>query len=385
MQYATVEAFKAAADKNPLRIKEAREAGRRVAGMYCLYSPMEVIMAADAIPVMLCGTRQDPIPTAEKTLPRNLCALIKSSFGFGVEETCPYFNASDIIIADTTCDGKKKMFEQMAAFKPLHLLHLPHNPTLPEAQQFWRSEVMRLKTRLEAFYGITITDADLQRGIDLANRERTALDRLQGLMALRPAPISGMLLLELLFKSGFFPDKEESTALMLAIADEIEAAAATRTEPPAEGPRVLLSGVPMGMGSHKVAKLLEDAGARVVGFENCTAYKRIQRVDAAMAATDPLGAIAARYLATPCSIMTPNPARLELLAEMIDRFQADAVVDLAWHGCHTYAIEQHTVRRFVQETRGLPYLAIETDYSEADAEQLRVRIEAFLEMQTATA
>ena len=66
-------------------------------------------------------------------------------------------------------------------------------------------------------------------------------------------------------------------------------------------------------------------------------------------------------------------------------FQADAVVDLAWQACHTYAIEQHTMRRFVQEERGLPYLALETDYSEADAEQLRVRIEAFLEMQTVTA
>ncbi|MCA1945495.1 MAG: 2-hydroxyacyl-CoA dehydratase family protein [Desulfovibrio sp.] len=375
MPFATVEAFKAAADKNPLRIKEAKEAGRRIAGMYCLYTPMEVIMAADAIPVMLCGTRQDPIPTAEKTLPRTLCPLIKSSFGFGLEETCPYFNAADIVVADTTCDGKKKMFEQMAAFKPLHLLHLPHNPTLPEALRFWTSEVARLKERLEMFYGIEITEADLERAIALANRERDALDGLQRLMALKPAPLSGMLMLELLFKSGFFPDKEESSALMEAMVAEVSAAGPGQ-EP--EGPRVLLSGVPMGMGSHKVVKLLEDAGARVVGFENCTGYKRVQRV-----ATDrpPLEAIAARYLATPCSVMTPNTARLELLAEMIDLFQADAVVDLAWHGCHTYAIEQHTVRTFMQE-RGMPYLALETDYSEADAEQLRVRIEAFLEMQT---
>ncbi len=376
MTFDSVEAFKAVADKNPLRIKEAKEAGRRVAGMYCLYTPMEVLMAAGAIPVMLCGTRQDPIPTAEKTLPRNLCALIKSSFGFGVEQTCPYFNAADIIVADTTCDGKTKMFEQMAEFKPLHLLHLPSSPELPQAKAFWLSEVARLQAKLEEFFDITISDADLAAAVTLANREREALDAMQRLMALKPAPLSGMLMLELLFKSGFMPDKEESIALMQAIVDEVAAAGPGNQ---AEGPRVLLSGVPIGMGSHKVVQLLEESGARVVGFENCTGYKRVQRVDED---APPLEAIATRYLTTPCSVVTPNTSRLALLADMVETFQADAIVDLAWQGCHTYAIEQHAVRRFAQE-KGLAYLAIETDYSDTDTEQLRVRMEAFLEMQTA--
>lgn len=93
--------------------------------MYCLYSPKEIIMAAGAIPVPLCGTRQDPIPTAEKVLPRNLCPLIKSSYGFAATDTCPYFHFSDILIAETTCDGKKKMYELLGQLKPLHLLQLP--------------------------------------------------------------------------------------------------------------------------------------------------------------------------------------------------------------------------------------------------------------------
>ena len=38
---------------------------------------------------------------------------------------------------------------------------------------------------------------------------------------------------------------------------------------------------------------------------------------------------------------------------------------------HTYNVEAGMVRRFVQG-KGLPYLQIETDYSEADAEQLKV-------------
>lgn len=112
-------------EKNVMAIKNAKENGRKIAGMYCLYSPKEIIMAAGAIPVPLCGTRQDPIPAAEKVFPRNLCPLIKSSYRFAATDTCPYFRFSDILIAETTCDGKKKMYELLGQLKPLHLLQLP--------------------------------------------------------------------------------------------------------------------------------------------------------------------------------------------------------------------------------------------------------------------
>ncbi len=52
--------------------------------------------------------------------------LIKSSYGYAVNGTCPFFSASDVLVAETTCDGKKKMYELMGKMKPLHLMHLPH-------------------------------------------------------------------------------------------------------------------------------------------------------------------------------------------------------------------------------------------------------------------
>lgn len=373
MAFASVERLKTAAEKNPLVVKEAKEKGKKIVGLYCLYSPAEIALAAGAAPMVLCGTRNDPIATAEETLPRNLCPLIKSSYGFAVQGTCPYFSASDIIVADTTCDGKKKMFEYMSEIKPLHLLYLPHGPHLPEARVFWAAEMRRLVERLEKEFGVSIGDDDLVKAIGLANRERAALKGLMDLSRQKPAPLSGMTMLELLFKSGFFADKEEIIGMLEEIVAEVSAASQNGAS---EGPRVLLTGVPVGMGSHKVVKLIEDAGARVVAFENCTGYKKTLPV-----ATDkpPLEALAERYLATPCSIMSPNTARFDLLDEMIRDFSADAVVDLTWQACHTYNVEAGKVRRFVQD-KGLPYLQIETDYSEADTEQLKVRIEAFLEM-----
>ena len=61
-------------------------------------------------------------------------------------------------------------------------------------------------------------------------------------------------------------------------------------------------------------------------------------------------------------------------------FAVDAVVDLTWQGCQPYDVESWSVKKFVREELGLPFLQVVTDYSGTDTEQLKVRLEAFLEM-----
>ena len=78
--------------------------------------------------------------------------------------------------------------------------------------------------------------------------------------------------------------------------------------------------------------------------------------------------------------MSPNQGRFELLSELISEFSVDGVVDLTWQGCHTYNVEAYSVEKFVKEKHELPYLHLESDYSESDTGQLKVRVEAFLEM-----
>jgi benzoyl-CoA reductase/2-hydroxyglutaryl-CoA dehydratase subunit BcrC/BadD/HgdB len=115
--------------------------GRKIVGIYCAFTPKELLAAADAIPVSLCGGSEKPFPVAEQYLPANLCPLIKSSYGHAVADTCPYFHMVDFLLADATCDGKKKMFELLQRLKPLHLLLLPQvrtgkNPGLLEKELY---------------------------------------------------------------------------------------------------------------------------------------------------------------------------------------------------------------------------------------------------------
>lgn len=371
-----VNAIQQLSDQNLVDLEKAKNAGQPIIGFYCLYSPMELAVAAGAVVLPLCGTRNDPIGAAEEILPRNLCPLIKSSFGFAATKTCPFFQAAGLIIGDTTCDGKKKMFELLDGYRPTHVMQLPAGQDGDEAFALWLSEVARLKARIESYTGREITDRNLREAIALLNRERAARKNLMDVNRLRPAPLRGSDLVEVLFKVGFLLDKEQGIVCM----NEIAAAMWTRHAESDGGPRrkrILLTGVPVGLGSDKVVHIVEQCGADVVTMENCSGYKQAFQVEEE---GDPLVNLARQYLSTPCSVMSPNPGRFKLLGEMITDFAVDGLIDLTWQACHTYNIEAHQVERFMHETFGIPTLHLETDYASSDTEQLRVRIEAYLEM-----
>ena len=135
----------------------------------------------------------------------------------------------------------------------------------------------------------------------------------------------------------------------------------------------------MGGVTEKVIDAVENNGGIVVAFENCSGAKSIDRlIDEDT--DDIYQAIAERYLSIGCSVMTPNPNRLELLGRLIDEYNVDGVLEMTLQACHTYNVETRTIRKFVNEEKGLPYIHVETDYSQTDIEQLNTRVSAFIEM-----
>ena len=384
MSVASIEKVAKAFETNALRVQEAKDAGKKVMGTYCLYTPGEIAVAAGAIPVSLCGTRQDAVPAAEAILPRTICPLIKSSFGFMLNDSCAYLAAADIVVADTTCDGKKKMFELMGKEKNMMILQLPYHQSAEESLPYWARQFELLEQRLEREFDVSIGRDDLYRAAMLMDRERLALKRVLDTAKHDPSPLTGMQMVELCFKTGFFPDKEVGISMLNEVAEELEGMIRAGISPlPKGAPRILLTGVPIGMGSHKVVKLLDDSGASVVCLDNCSGYKKtrvMMDVTPEASKEDMRLAMAGRYLDIPCSIMSPNPRRYDALRELARDFTVDAIVDLTWQGCHTYNVEAYSIKKFIDEELRLPALHLESDYSESDTEQLRVRIEAFLEL-----
>ncbi len=355
-----------------------KEGGGKIAGVYCIYAPNELIRAAQVVPISLCGKKQAPIKEAERELPPSLCPLIKSSYGYAINGNCPFFSAADVLVAETTCDGKKKMYELMGRMKPLHLMHLPHTQKGEPALQYWLHGLRELAVFLTSFSGTKVTDEALHARIGEENAIRAELAKVALLAADDRSPLTAGEILAVQESKSFAVYPEKYMTALTGLRRDLEAYLEQSGLPARSGARVLLTGCPAGKGSDKLLNIVEELGARVVCMENCTGLKGLTLpVDET---GDPWEALARRYLQIPCSCMTPNPNRLESLREMAEAYRADAVIDLTWLGCHTYNAESTTVSRFVEEELGLPFLHVETDYSLSDTEQLRTRIEAFIEL-----
>lgn len=373
------ESYEEARREGFLKVKELKEHGTPVVGIFCTYTPIELIHAAGAAAVSLCGTSDVPIPHAEKHLPKNLCPLIKSSYGFAVSETCPYFYFSDLIVGETTCDGKKKMYELLGEMKPTHVMHLPQGQDKDHAFRYWREELVSLKKVLEEKFDIEITEDMLREEIKERNRERKVLLDFYELGKLNPSPISGRELNETIESMGFQFDRKSKRNFIEERIKELRAKYENELKGTKTGrPRILITGCPVGGVREKILKTIEDSGADIVAFENCSGVReKATFVDESI---DPIDALTEKYLNVSCSVMTPNPRRFQALDEMIDEYEVDGVIEIVLQACHTFAVESYNVKRLVTEKKDKPYLYIETDYSKLDVGQINTRISAFLEM-----
>jgi benzoyl-CoA reductase/2-hydroxyglutaryl-CoA dehydratase subunit BcrC/BadD/HgdB len=358
----------------------AKAQGRPVVGILCEFTPREIILAADAVPVCLCGGSAETIPAAEQYLPANLCPLIKSTFGYHVKGSNPFLNWSDLVVAETTCDGKKKMFELMGATKPMYVLELPQKADDPDALEHWTREVRKLKEHLEQRFRTKITDEKLREAIRLMNRERGLRRQLADLMTADNPRLTGRQLIE--FKSiisGIEADLQQYERAIQLFGDKATSpktsTAAGQTKAVV---RVMLTGVPIVHGAERVLEIIEDAGAVVVCMENCTGLKPILE-DVDLNEPDPVRAIAKKYYHLPCSVMTLNTRRLETLRALAAKYRPQCVIELVWQACLTYDIESFHVRKLAEEELHLPYLKITTDYSPSDSARISARVEALLE------
>ena len=357
-----------------------KAAGGTVIGTFCLYVPEEIIRALGGQAVGLCAGAEWAYDEVERLLPRNTCALVKSFMGFKLGKVCPYVESADLVIGETTCDGKKKAYELFGELAPVHIMELPQMKR-PADVGLWRGEIDRLVEKLQDTTGRTLDFEALRDATREVNDKRRALQRLNAARAASPVPISGKDAL-LAVQIAFYDDVPRFTQMVNALADELEARVqAGDGVAPADAPRVLVTGSPMSIPNWKVHDIIEKAGAVVVTEELCTGSRYYERlVDERATTLDGLlDDIATKYLDINCACFTPNPGRMEDVLRLAKEYKADGIVHCALQFCGPYQIEATQVER-VAKSAGIPLLRIDTDYSAEDVGQLQTRVEAFVEM-----
>ena len=366
-----------------LRIRELldeKAAGRKIIGSYCVFVPEEIVLAANATLVGLCSGADFAMEEVEKLLPRNTCALIKSSFGFKLGKVCPYLESADMIVGENTCDGKKKAYESLGPLvNNLYVMDLPQVKS-ERGRALLKAEYQRFRTAVEKLTGVAITAESLKQAIDAVNAKRTALHRLSSLRKADPAPISGLDAL-LANQVSFYDNPARFTESVNKICEQLETRIGQKKGVfPERTPRILISGCPQAVPNWKLPFIVETSGAVIVGEESCVGERGTRNLtdNSAQTVEAMLDAIVDRYFQVDCAIFTPNPERLAHIEEMVATYRADGVIHYGLQFCQPYLMESMPVEKALEE-KNIPCLRIETDYSMEDMGQLKTRIEAFIE------
>ena len=365
-----------------LKVKELKDKGENICGAFCQYTPSEIIYAAGLYQVALCGRSPDPIKTAETRLPANLCPLIKASYGHALEESCPYAYFSDVVVGETTCDGKKKMYELLGELKPMQVIHLPNVPDYERSLEMWTEEIRAFAKGLEEKFNVTITDDMLNESIEWCNKERIQAARIYELGKYDPPAITGTKMNDIMEGEQYMFDREAKYNKINEILDQCEKNwhdGIYPYEPDPNRPRLIVSGGGYGGVSAKTINVMEELGGAIVCYEGCCGISSRRRLVDEDRSRDPYVRIAEKYIEVPCAVVSPNYRRMDQVRETIKEWHADGYVSITLHSCNPFAIETENIRRVCEEM-GIPLLHIETDFYPGDAGQIRTRIEAFLEM-----
>jgi benzoyl-CoA reductase/2-hydroxyglutaryl-CoA dehydratase subunit BcrC/BadD/HgdB len=292
---------------------------------------------------------------------------------------CPFTESCDLVVGETTCDGKKKAYEAFNELTPTYVMEVPQTKS-KAALELWKTEIRRYLAEVEKLTGNTVTAEKLKQGIKTVNARRRVLQRLNKLRAASPAPISGRDAL-LINQISFYDDPERFTAKINELCDELETRIAEKQGVADEDtPRLLLSGCPMAVPNWKLPYVTESAGAVIVGEESCIGTRNFRDLvdESGTTLDEMIDALAERYMQIDCACFTPNTERLDNVTALAKDLNADGVIHYSLLFCQPYSHESMKVDKALQN-EGIPMLSIETDYSMEDVEQLKTRIEAFVE------
>ena len=364
--------------------------GKKVIGYFCIFTPIELILAADAIPVRVNSGWYDTSKLGDRVVPVEVCPVIRSTIGASMVNLSPYIELSDAIISSLTCDGMTKLSEIMSDKKPVWQMTPPRIKDSAHSLELWREEINLMKKKIEEFTGNKITAKKLREAVETMQRASKAFRRLQDLRKGNPVIMGRDAML--VNQASMWDDIKRWTEKTEALCDELEKRVkAKQWACPPDTPRVIITGTPMFWPDNwKLPTLIEESMPQgvLVADELCSSdrllYDPVGIDEWTM--EDMLNGISERYLmASTCPCFTSkdgNEDRVNWLTNKIKDYKANGVIYYVVRGCMLYAMEYSRVKKALDKLN-IPVYYLDTEYTREDVGQMKTRVEAFLEMLTA--
>lgn len=356
--------------------------GRVMVGTFCAMVPDELIYAAGAYPVRLCSGSFTAYSISDGLAARDACPLVKAVAGFACSETMPLYDDCSLMVIPITCDCKKKIAGLLGAGKKTVVMQIPQEKHADGDGEVFRREIYRFIPRLEEVTGREITAKTLAEAINRIGYAQYEMSRFLKLRRNIPPLLSGAQAMAAMNAYAYMPVDVWADA-MRGLNGELE----KRLEGKkfvAKGnrPRILLTGSPVAFPNMKLPLLIEEMGGNLVADETCMGdraiYDPVSIVDVSFDGM--VRALADRYIKPcTCPVFADNSQRIFRIRQMVKEYQVQGIVCHILRGCLVYDYEYPVLEEELEKL-GIPVIRIESDYNEEDVEQLRIRMEAFIEM-----
>lgn len=354
----------------------------KLIGSFCVTMPSEVIYAAGARPLKLCSSSYVGFHIGDYITPRDVCPLIKSVVGNVVGGISEIYKACDMYVVPVACDCKKKLAGQLADFKTTIPLYLPLNRADDAGMDTYVKEVKNIAGRISEITGVAVTREALGREIRKHAEVQREIKRFINLKSDRDILIRGAHALAVM-NSLAYDDIYSFGEHLKKLNEELEErknkqAFLTKKKLP----RILLTGSPITFPNMKIPLIIEEQGGIIAADETCLGDRGTS--DLVAVCDDSLNgyyrALANRYVrGCSCPIFPDNEARLHKLDKMVKENHIDGIIYHVLRGCLVYDYEYEQIEKYFS-AKGISVIRLESDYNEEDIEQLRIRIEAFIEM-----
>jgi benzoyl-CoA reductase subunit C len=360
------------------RARDLKAGGKRFIGYLCAFVPVEIITAAGLIPFRIKGDVREPITKADVDMETIICPLVRSCFDMVVKGKYEFIEG---VVIPHACDSMCRTYEVWQGATGLaysHLINTPHG-TDDSSLDYFKAELDAFRQSLGKFAGKAITGEALEKAITLHNAERAQVAELYRLRRTEPPLISGVEVAQVLIAAMGLP-VEEATQLIAGVVAE----AKTR-HPAAAKLRLMLVGAQVD--NTAIIDLIEQSGAAIVADDLCPGAR--ESLEPVKITDDPLDGLAERYLRRiycgrsyrqrQGSYEDYLEERFGHIGRALKEFKVDGVVLYIYKYCDPFGFEVPQIKSYI-ESKGVPALYIEDEYSMSGTGRLSTRVQAFLEL-----
>lgn len=345
--------------------------GGKVLGIFCTYVPEDIIYAAgDILPVRILGGLQ-PQDVSESHIAGLYCPFCRDCLAQGLMGKYDYV---DGIMIAKSCLHMAQAFHSWSLHIPVTFSHFMGVPALvgsPHATEYLADEMQDFRQNLEKWIGRSITDKDLDKGIEIVNTTRRLLRQIYELRKSQPPLISGAEATALVLAAQL-TDKRELNPLLAKLQQELP----ERKDGPKPGARIMV----IGSENHdlELLKLIESRGANIVIEEQCTGSRYFW--NEVVPQEDRLRAIAQRFIDRPrCPLKdVTERKRLEHVSSLVKEFNAQGVLLVHQKFCAPHEYDIPRINEMLRKD-GIPTYILEMDTT-VHRGSVATRTEAFLEM-----